>query len=197
MKDMKVVTLKPILKYKLYLWDRYEGTEGYESIKKFVCRQGVKKYIYDHEHPDMEMRSALFGGPAALYEQMQERHSYVLTSRGEPMAFLNFRLDDVAKGNPRMFIQGIATHPLHQREGLATEMMKIILKNPEKYMSQRPKMVYGLVDKENLASVGFFQKLGPTTVNYYGLGYNRVDTKLSFDESTTSQEPEENLEKGK
>ena len=192
MKKLRVVKLNPILKYRLGLWDRYEGksVEGYENIKNFLSYCGVKEHLSDRKDPEMD---SIFPEYAYM-SQKQEHHKYVLLEGIKPMGFINFRLDVAKTDKPRMYIQSIAIHPEYQNKGYGTSLMKIILKNPEKYMSHKPKLIYALVDTDNFNCKKLFQKFGKTEVSYSGWDYDYVETELA--ESHDFQQ-EKTINKGK
>ncbi len=179
-KKLKIKKINPILKFKLKLWDRYKGKDidGYEKILNYVSVRGVEAYVYGFKHKDED---SLFDSYSILSKQ-QEHHAYVLEEKGKIKSFMYFRLDDEKTNKPRMYIQAIATHPLYQHQGYATEFMNTILKNPTKFMSVKPITIYGLVDTGNFECHNFFQKFGETTKEYIGMDFYRVDTTINYDE---------------
>ena len=156
MDKIKVEKLTPILKKRLCLWDRYKGKKvgGYENFRKYIFNEGVSSYLKTIEDAEIIDKMANFGKPSI------ERHKYVLKDEKEVKSYICFSVEKKGLKKPRMYINAIASHPLHQGEGYALALLKTILKNPEKYMSVKPAFVYGLVKEDNFSCQALFQKLG-------------------------------------
>jgi ribosomal protein S18 acetylase RimI-like enzyme len=90
------------------------------------------------------------------------------------------KIEEKGKEEPRIFIQGFATHPLEQRKGYASECLKIILKNQGSYNISTPVELYGLVDVKNKAAKAFFQTFGDTKNTYYGMDFDIVETQIDY-----------------
>ena len=79
---------------------------------------------------------------------------------GEVVAWLLCDVFDISSGSPELFVQYIITHPMHQHEGVGSEIAKEILLKPEKYIGVKPVDVFAYVDKSNTASKALFEKFG-------------------------------------
>lgn len=79
---------------------------------------------------------------------------------GEVVAWFLCDVFDISSGAPELFVQYVITHPMHQHEGVGTEIAKEILLKPEKYIGVKPVDVFAYVDKSNTASKALFEKFG-------------------------------------
>lgn len=169
-------------------WDRYKGKfiDGYERFTKFLSGTGgVSTYLKNMDKINYKSNGAC------------QTFSYVLKENGKVKSFVYFLIEKEENKLDTMYIQGIATHPKEQGKGYASKMVKMLLKNSEKYMNGcKPCFVTATVDQNNIRSRKIFEKLGGklTFKSDFMFDDIRVDLRET---SQRYNKQEETREKGK
>ena len=132
--------------------EKYGHLPEYDSIRQYVLEgdtyHGLKEVV-------------LVNYEIFIIGEDEKQFSFVAKDdKDEVVAWLLCDVFDISSGTPELFVQYIVTHPMHQHEGVGTEIAKEILLKPEKYIGVKPVDVFAYVDKSNTASKSLFEKFG-------------------------------------
>ena len=163
--------LSPILKQQILSWDMYKDKRivGYDNILKYVRLEDFD-YYFKYIHYD--------GGHSS---GRKDHFSFVLQEDGDVKSFVECFTSDEKTDAPNLHMTALFSHPLHQHEGYGTELVKGILKNPQKFIGLKPTFISGMVEKDNFACHKFFQQFGKTHVKEMFVDYNKVTTRIDYD----------------
>ena len=132
--------------------EKYGHLPEYDSIRQYVLEgdtyHGLKEVV-------------LVNYEIFRIGDDEKQFSFVAKDeKGEVVAWFLCDVFDISSGAPELFVQYVVTHPMHQHEGVGTEIAKEILLKPEKYIGVKPVDVFAYIDKSNTASKSLFEKFG-------------------------------------
>ena len=143
-------------------WEKQFNKEKFESIKHFILEDSIYYGLDEVIINNYE-----------FFSVGDDEKKYCLTIKdGDTIAgFILACLFNMSVRNPELIIQYIVLNPNYQNMGYGTQVLTELLNNGEKYFCCKPNQVYANIEKENVASLNLFKKMGFTfetnTTNYF------------------------------
>ncbi len=153
---MEKLTILPMTfpedKKQISAWkEKYENTDGWENIKKFILEYDT--YIDLGEV--LETNHEIF----SIGDDEKKFAFVAKTNKNEIVAWILINTYDLTTTEPEMFLQYFVINPVFQHQGYGTKILKELFFNLKKYIGIEPYEIFALINQKNIGSLALFKKL--------------------------------------